>query len=333
MGPTMGLIRYLVLLCILWVPLAACAQGGLVARPPAAAEYVLGNGDEIVIHVVDMEDEIPEKPLRIDPNGDVDIPLAGRFHATGLTLDQFKTELTSRLTKYVNNPRISVNLTDERSRSVSIIGAFVSPGSRQLQGPARLIEVLSLGGGTRAEAGPRVIITREQKWGKIPLPDATVDPTTGTSTASVSLDDLQASKNPSENILMMPNDIVYVPKAEVVYVMGNVRKSGGFQLSTHPTISLIQAIALAEGMDNNARPDKAKILRQPQGGDGKPKEIPVDITMVLAGKAPDVALQGNDILYVPNSGVKSGSRRVVEAIIQAATGVAVYRFYVASRLS
>jgi len=286
----------------------------------------LGNGDEIVIHVVDMEDEIPEKPVRIDPNGDVDIPLAGRFHANGLTLDQFKTELASRLTKFVNNPRISVNLTDERSRSVTITGAVVAPGVRQLQGPVRLIEALALGGGAKAEAGPRVIITREQKWGKIPLPDATVDPATGTSTASVSLDDLQASRNPSENILMMPNDSVYVPKAEIVYVVGNVRKSGGFQLSTHPTISLLQAIALAEGMDKDAKPESARILRQPQGGDGKPKVIPVNISLVMAGKAPDVALQGNDILDVPNSGVKSGSRRAIEAIIQAATGVAVYRF-------
>ncbi len=52
----------------------------------------------------------------------------------------------------------------------------------------------------------------------------------------------------------------------------------------------------------------------------------MNISLVLAGKAPDVALQGNDILYVPNNGVKSGSRRAVEAIIQAATGVAIYRF-------
>jgi polysaccharide export outer membrane protein len=190
----------------------------------------------------------------------------------------------------------------------------------------RLIGALSLGGGAKTDAGPRVIITREQKWGKIPLPDATVDPTTGSSTASVSLDDLQASRNPSDNILMMPNDIVYVPKAETIYVLGNVHKSGGFQLSSHPTISLLQALALAEGPDNNAKPDKAKIIRQPLGGDGKAKEIPVNISLVLAGKAPDVALQGNDILYVPNNGVKSGSRRAVEAIIQAATGVAIYRF-------
>ena len=325
-GLTMGLLRYLVLICIIWYPLEACAQGGLVERPPAAPDYVLGAGDEIVVHVVDMEDEISEKPIRVDPNGYVDIPLAGRFHANGLTLDQFKAELANRLTKYVNNPRISVNLTDDRSRSVSVVGQVVSPGVRQLQGPARLIDVLSLGGGMKTEAGPRVIVTREQKWGKIPLPDVTVDPTTGTSVASVSLDDLQASRNPADNILIYPNDIISVPKAETVYVLGNVKRAGGFQLSSHPTISLLQALALAEGPDNNAKPDKAKIIRQPVGGDGKPKEIPVNISMVLAGKAPDVAMQGNDILYIPNSGLKSGSRRAIEAVIQAATGVAIYKF-------
>jgi polysaccharide export outer membrane protein len=133
-------------------------------------------------------------------------------------------------------------------------------------------------------------------------------------------------KNPVENIVIYPNDTISVPRAEVVYVIGNVRKAGGFQLSSHPTISILQALSLAEGLDRDAKPEKAKILRQAQGGDGSPQWIPVNISQIYAGKAPDFALQGNDILVVPNSSLKSGSRRAAEAIIQAATGVAVYRF-------
>ncbi len=153
-----------------------------------------------------------------------------------------------------------------------------------------------------------------------------MDPATGSSTASVPLDDVLASKLPSDNILILPNDIISIPKAEVVYVVGDVKKAGGFQLSSHPTITLLQALSLAEGLDRDAAPQRAKILRQAPGGDGKTAEIPVDIKQIFDGKAPDVPLRGNDILFVPNSAAKSGSRRAAEAILQAATGVAIYRF-------
>jgi len=152
-----------------------------------------------------------------------------------------------------------------------------------------------------------------------------VDLTTGSSTAWVSVDDLLSSKNPADNILILPNDIISIPKAEIVYVLGNVKKAGGFQLSSHPTISLLQALALAEGVDHDAALSKARILRQAPGSDGPPKEIPVDISKIYAG-APDIPLQGNDVLFVPASAAKSGSRRAAEAILQAATGVAIYRF-------
>jgi polysaccharide biosynthesis/export protein len=312
--------------CLLWIPLQAYSQSGLVTRPPVvASDNALVVGDQIVLHVIDL-DEVSDKPIRIDPNGYVDIPLAGRFHASGLTPEQFKAELATRLSKYITNPQISLNLADDQSRPVSIIGSVNAPGVHQISGDKRLIEVLSLAGGIKDDAGSQVIVTREQKWGELNLPNASVDPATGSSTAWVPLDDLLASKLPADNILILPNDIISIPKAEIVYVVGNVHKAGGFQLSSHPTISLLQALSLAQGLDQNAAPQRAKIIRQAPGGDGKATEIPVDISQIFAGKAPDVSLRGNDILFVPNSAAKSGSRRAVEAILQAATGMAIYRF-------
>jgi polysaccharide export outer membrane protein len=321
----MALRRHVLYVWLLCVPLQAYAQGGLVARPPVAPEYLLGSGDAIVLHVVDMEDEIPEKPVTIDPNGFVDIPLAGRFQASGLTLNQFKDEVASRITKYIRNPRISVNLTDQKSRVVSIIGSVSSPGRHELPGPEQLLDVLALAGGTKPDAGARVILTREQKWGKIPLPNATVDPTTGSSTAWLSLDDLQASKHPSDNILVLPNDIISIPRAEIVYVLGDVHKVGGFQLSSHPTITLLQALSLAEGPNHDAALGKSKIIRPPPNGDGKPIEIPVNIVEVLAGTIPAIPLQGNDLLYIPTNST-AGLKRAAAALLQVAAGAAVYRF-------
>src|ERR1022692_2166437 len=105
-------LRYIFLiLWLFWVPVRASSQGGLVARPPAVPDYVLGAGDQVVLHVIDMA-EISDKPIRIDPNGFVDIPLAGRFHASGMSLEQFKAEVAGRLSKYITNPQISASLVD-----------------------------------------------------------------------------------------------------------------------------------------------------------------------------------------------------------------------------
>lgn len=317
---TLGNLLLIALLCSLS---PAAAQVALKTRPPVP-QYVLGAGDQILLHVDDM-DNMPDKPIRIDPNGFIDLPLAGRVQAAGLTIDQFKAELAAKLRKYVDSPQISVNLTEGQSRPVSVIGAVNTPGVEQLQGPRRLIEVISLAGGVRPDAGSKVIVTRQLKWGKLPLPDVTVDAASGTSTATLSLDNLLASKDPANNISVEPNDTIAIPKAQVVYVLGNVKKAGGFTLSSHNSISLLQALSLAEGMDHNAAGGKARILRPAPNGDGQPQQIPVNISKIVSGKAPDVPLYANDVLFVPNSGLKSAGREAAQAALTVATGVIIYR--------
>ena len=297
----------------------------LLPRVPAAApEYALGPGDQILIHVVDM-DEISDKPMRIDPSGFVDLPLIGHMQASGLSTEQFKTALAAKLTRYINAPQISVNLVENQNRTVSVIGSVNSPGVHQLEGPRHLVDVLSEAGGTKADAGPKIIVTREARWGVIPLTGAHPDASRRFTTASLSLDDVLAARNPADNILIEPGDVISVPRGEIVYVMGNVKRAGGFPLNSRQNISLLQAISLAEGMDHDASPSHAKILRPAPGNDGRPKEIPVDISKIVAGKDSDVPLLANDILFIPNSALKSTSRRAAEAALQVATGVLIYR--------
>ena len=293
----------------------------------ASPDYVLGPGDQVVLHVQDM-DEISDKPLRIDPNGFLDLPLAGRINVSGMTIEQFKQELANKLRRYITSPQISVNLTDDQSRPVSVIGEVNTPGVHQLQGPKRLIEVISMAGGLREDAGSDLILTREVRWGSLPLPGATTDPTGQYSTARLSIPSLIGAKNPTDNILVQPNDVISVPKAEIVYVVGNVKRSGGYPLTSHEqAMSLVQAVSLAQGLDRDAAPRKARIMRPvagPAGQTGKVDEIPVDIQKIFDGKAPDVQLHANDVLFVPNSSVKSTGRRAAEAALQVATGVAIY---------
>ena len=168
-----------------------------------------------------------------------------------------------------------------------------------MQGPKRLIEVISLAGGLRQDAGSKVILTRQSKWGSLPLPGVKIDATSGFSTASISLDGLLAATSPAENILVLPNDVVSVPKADLVYVVGDVKRSGGFQLASHNTMSILQALSLSEGFGPSASPKSAKIMRPTDKDASKMNEIPVDIQKIFAGKAPDVALYANDVLFIP----------------------------------
>jgi len=302
-------------LCVL----IACA-----ALIPARAEpsgYILGPDDQVKIKAIDIP-EIGDTALRIDLQGGMTIPLIGRVQAGGLTVQQFENELVSRLKKYVKDPQIAVTITEFGSQPVSILGAVNKPGVHQLHGRKTLFEVLSLAEGLRNDASNTIKITRQIAWGKLPLPTAVVDESAGFSVGEVAVNSVLEARNPQENIPIMPNDVITVPKADLVYVVGTVKKSGGFVLAGKKQISALQAVALAEGLDRAAAPDHARIIRGPED---HRTEIPVDLSKVLSGKGPDLPLYANDILFVPSSTAKKVGYRAMETALQLTTGILIWR--------
>jgi polysaccharide export outer membrane protein len=289
---------------------------------PPPSNYILGADDQITLFVADLE-EISNKPMRIDMRGDLNIPLAGQVHAAGLTANKLQAEIEQRIKKYVKNPEVVVNITEFRSQPISILGEVASPGVRQLSGQKTLFKVLSEAGGLRPDAGNTIKIIRSLKWGQIPLPNAKDDPSGQFSVASVSSKSVTEATNPAENIAIKPEDIITVSKADLIYCIGSVRKPGGFVLGQEETLSTLQVLSLAEGLDKAAAPDKAKIMRVVAGSATR-AEIPVDLKRLMAGKAPDLPLKSNEILFVPNSAAKSALARTAEAAIQIGTGVAIY---------
>jgi polysaccharide export outer membrane protein len=147
----------------------------------------------------------------------------------------------------VNDPHVTVSIVEFRTQPVSILGAVKQPGVHQLQGEKNLFEVLSTAGGLREDAGYSVRITRRLEWGKLPLPDAVNDPSGEYSTASVSVKAIMEGRNPQLNITIKPQDVISVPKGEMVYVIGSVKKSGGFVLGEKENVSVLQALSMAEG--------------------------------------------------------------------------------------
>jgi len=285
--------------------------------------YLLGPDDQVEISAPELS-EFGNKPARIDGDGDVQVPLVGRVHLAGLTAQQAEKELDKVLRTYIRDPQVVVNVSEVRSQPVSILGAVNTPGVHQVQGHKALLEMLASAGGIRPDAGYSVRITRQLEWGCIPLPGAVPDASAQFTVAEVNLKKIMEAKDPAENIRILPHDVISVPKAEMVYVIGEVKRSGGFVLGEHQSISVLQALSLAEGLNGTADARHAKILRLKREADQR-EELLVDVKDLLKGKKQDVALQGDDILFIPGSTGKKAALRALEAAVQTGTGLAIWR--------
>ena len=130
----------------------------------------------------------------------------------------------------------------------------------------------------------------------------------------VNLKDLLESGDARYDVPVYPGDIVKVKQAGIVYVVGEVHKPGGFTLKNNEKITVLQAVALGEGLTGTAAKRNSLIIRTAEGG--QREEIPVDLGKVLKGQAPDLSLQSKDILFVPNSTTKSVARGTVDSLVR-----------------
>jgi polysaccharide export outer membrane protein len=298
---------------------AAC----LLAAGEPTVTYILGPDDQVSVNLRDIK-EIEFKPVRVDSAGDVQLHYVGKVHAAGLTVDELARAIAARLKDYVNEPSVTVEVTDFGSQPVSVMGAVTKPGVYQLKGSKTLVEVLSLAEGLRNDAGYSIRITRHKEYGDVPLPNAAPDAGGNFSVAEVSVQSIMEARNPAANIFIRPHDIISVPRAEMVYVVGSVRKPGGFVLGEKESMTVLQAVSMAEGLDHGSAPGDAKIIRSTEGA-AKRVEIPVNLKKVLGNQQPDQRLLPNDILFVPNSTTKNVAARSIETAIQLATGVIIFR--------
>jgi polysaccharide biosynthesis/export protein len=292
-------------------------------KSATVAPYILGPEDQITIRALHVE-EIGEAPLRIGTDGYISLPLAGRVRAAGFSVNQLEQEITRRLRAYVLDPEVTIAITEFHSEPVSVLGAVKNPGIYQVQGHKTLSEMLSLAGGLDQAAGSEVKITRELDEGLLPLPNASTDPSGKFSVADVSLNDILKADDPRANIEIAPHDVITVPRAEMVYVIGNVQKAGGFVLNDRKDMSVLQALAMAGGPAPAAAANRASLLRE-KPGETERTEIPLNVSRILQAKAPDVAMLPGDILFIPNSTGKKAGLRAIEAAIQLGTGVVIWR--------
>ena len=290
--------------------------------PASSTSYVLGPEDQITVRVF-AADDIPDKPVQIDNDGSVTLPMIGQVHAAGLTVEQLQANLVTAYKKYFKDPQVTVQVNDFRSQPVSVAGNVNTPGVVQLKGNRNLMEVLGQAGGLRADAGDSVLITRNLSEGPIPVAGAFTDPTGKYSVAHIDVRAVMSGKDPEGNIMIKPHDVITVARARMVYVLGNVTRPGGYVMTDNETMSVTQAIAVAGGWDKTARLSQAKVLRADGGAERE--SIPLDVKKIMENKSPDLQLKPDDILYVPNSMGKQIGARGLEAAIGLGTGVLIWR--------
>jgi polysaccharide export outer membrane protein len=296
-----------------------------VPQPDARITYLLGPDDTVTIHAVNAPD-LSEKPFRVDAGGEIKLPMIGRIHAGGLTVEQLEAEITTGLKVYLVEPEVAVSITEFRSQPVSIVGAVAAPGVHQLEGQKTLVEMLAIAGGLRADAGPTVKLTRRLEFGRIPLPGAVDDPTHQYSIAEVNLKSVMEAKNPEYNIAIRPHDVISVPHAEVVYVIGEVNHAGALPLNEGDSLSVLEAVSSSGGPLHTAAISHARILR-PVPGQQKRTEVAVDLKKIMAGQSVDIPLLAGDVLVVPGSTGKHAVYRALEAAVTAGTFIASYGVY------
>lgn len=280
---------------------ASSIQSGPMSADNLRPTYILGPGDQIIIRAFEME-EIGERPVLIDGDGNINVPVVGVIHAAGLKVSQLEASLIVALKKYVKEPRVTINIVQFRSEPVFFVGAFQRPGIYPLQGRRTLVEMLSAVGGLQPNASRTIKVSRRKEIGSIPLPNAIPTPDGKGSTVRISLGSLRDNVNPAEDIVLEPFDVVTVEKAELIYVNGALGHVGGIDLQEKDSMSVTQLVTMAGGLRPEARPEKARILR-PVLNTSKRAEIPLNITRIMEGKDTDFAVMPNDLLYVP---AKSG---------------------------
>ncbi|PYK07887.1 MAG: hypothetical protein DME61_11570 [Verrucomicrobia bacterium] len=320
----------------------------------SAQEYRIGPEDVLNINVFEAQEL--NREVRVSAGGEISLPLLGSVRAAGLTPRELEFVLQELLHRtYMKDPHVSVFVREMQSHPVSVMGAVRRPGVFQIRGSKTLLEVLSLAEGLADDAGETVIILRGAGSSTEPEPPAdhsmdhpaAPDPpspgpqspgeanaassslndnrSTSEGAVQVNLKDLLESADSRSNPLVHPGDIVKVTRAGVVYVIGEVRKPGGFVLKSNEKISVLQALALSEGLTPTASKGNARIIRTDQQS-GERKETPINLGKILAGKAPDPVLGPKDIVFVPNSAAKTTMTRGVEAAAQTLTGLLIFHW-------
>ena len=274
--------------------------------------YRIGPGDVLDIRVFNRP-QLSRDAVRVDGRGVIRMPLIeGDIHAACLAEAEVADEIANRYLKYLRNPQVSVFVKEFQSQPVAVIGAVHNPGQFKLQRQVRLLELLTLANGPADHAGRTVQIIHAGGPSLCEkTPTASPNDLAASSLVSYTLSDTLQGKDQA-NPVVRPGDIVSVPDADQIYVVGNVTQPRAISLKEPITVS--RAIAMAGGEQRDTKRDSVRIVRQLPGSATK-QEIRVDLGAIEKRRAEDITLQANDIVDVPTSTGKSLLRSLMGTLV------------------
>lgn len=268
-----------------------------------AAPAMLGSGDLIEISVFDTP-ELSQR-VRVTSDGKIALALIGEISVNGMTSESLRDQIVEDLVKgrFVRRPQVSVFVTGYAGQVAYVDGEVNRPGAYPLLRSHRLLDLIAVAGGPGTRAGNSVTVTRAGDKAE-PL--------------QVSLSGRGGSQDNPE---IFPGDRITIGQAGIVYVLGEVGRPGGFLIDRHSSITVLQALALAEGLQASASIKKATLLRK--SGDTN-QLISVNIHKILNAEAPDLLVHEGDILYINGSLTRGLGRSALVTMMATASTAAVY---------
>jgi len=251
-------------------------------------------GDLVAVSVYDA----PEltRTVRVDPDGTIRLPLlAEGVKAAGLMPRELEAGLTDALKseQILVDPIVKVTVVEYHSRPISVMGAVRRPVTFQVDGKVTLLEALSRAEGLTEDAGPEILITQNDAVQRIAVKK------------------LLDGADPTVNLVLTGNEEVRVPVAGKIFVLGNIRKPGGFPVRDRADSTVLKMVALSEGLMPFSE-KIAYIVRRQEGE--QPQEIPIQLAKIMERKSPDVSLEIGDILYVPDNKSRRSTMSIIDRL-------------------
>jgi len=263
----------------------------------------LGPGDRIEVNVYNVP-ELTTK-ARVSKSGDVYLPLIDYVHVEGLTQEEAQALIEKRLSDggFVRSPHVTIFVDEAMSQGVTLMGEVGRPGIYSDTPDHKLYQVISQAGGFTTYASRKIAIVRkgQNEAIRITLPRNLTDDLSG-------------------DVDVWPGDTINVPRAPIVYVVGDVARPSGLVVD-NGTLTVMQAIALAGGTNHTAKLGGVRLIRKTPSG---LTETRVQLKKILEAKIPDVTLQADDILFVPISGMRVLAGKTADVAVAAATTVTIY---------
>jgi polysaccharide biosynthesis/export protein len=257
------------------------------AIPEDFSQLQIGPGFLLSMEVFDTPEYSID--LRVDPNGNVNIPMVGSVHVNDLTLVAAGTKIAAALrdAKILTEPQVNLNIEQYGGRDITVLGEVHAPGRIELLAPRPLDDVIAMAGGETEYAGKTIEIRHE----------AGISPRTQEIYYSRSRDNHILSES-----MVLPGDTVTVKRAGIVYVLGAVTRPGGYLMQEDGDLNVTQALALAYGTTMPAAVGSMRLIRKRD--DGQVEEIAIPYGDIVKGKAAPPRLQAEDVIYVPVSKLK-----------------------------